>query len=271
MAHVVAQVMRSGCWRRRISIAALSALLACFAALSSPAPSAAACPEGVDLCGTTNKQGTYFLQIPPFSFLSKIPGYEWLAPLEDCVWEVEVEFGDGSPNETYTFDAAIGLSGSHTFPEPGTYIVQVYAREGVHADSGEPCPDFDQTAAITFPEPPPPPPEPPAPEPPGGDPESPAEPSGTGDEPGSGLPPPASGPRSSWRRCAGEVLTRGVGCRKAKRVIRRATKAVERLPAAFGGWLPARAAGFRCRLRHTPTAELACRRGARRILAPING
>jgi hypothetical protein len=263
--------MRSGSWRRRISIAALSVLLPVFVALLTPAPSAAACPEDVDLCGTTNKQGTYFLQIPPFSFLSKIPGYEELAALEDCVWEVEVDFGDGSPNETYTFDAAIGLSGSHTFPEPGTYIVRVQAREGVHAGSGQPCPDFERTAAITYPEPPPapePPPEPP-PDPPGADPpqSSPAT-SGNGgivldSRPASSLP--------HWRRCTGEVLTRGVGCRKARRVIRRATKAVERLSAAFGGWLPARAAGFRCRLRHTPTAELACRRGARRVIAPLNG
>jgi hypothetical protein len=265
--------MRLGRQRRRALLAALSVLLTAFAVLSSPTPTAAACPEEFDLCGTTNKQGTYFLQIPSFSFLSQIPGYEELAALEDCVWEVEVDFGDGSPNETYTFDASIGLSGSHTFPAPGTYIVHVQAREGVHAGSGEACPDFDQTAAITYPEPPPPPPL----EPPGEDPpETPAEPSGGTTPPPSGGAGPEPGPaqpalRPRWRRCGGEVLAKDVGCRKARKVIRRASKLLGRLPAAFGGWLPERAAGFRCRLRHTPTAELACRHGGRRIIAPLNG
>jgi hypothetical protein len=253
----------------------LGPLVALCLALA-PGHAAAACPEGVDFCGTTNQQGTYVLYIPPFSVLSKFPGYEELAALEDCVWEVGVEFGDGSPGEVYTFDAAIGLTGSHTFPQPGTYFVEVHAREGKHAGSEEPCPDFDQTAGITYPEPPPQeepeepqppdPPDPPGPQnPPTGDPAD-----ATPADPMTGLgPSPNTTTRSSfWRSCGAGVRTHRVGCRRGRRVIRRAASAIARQPASFSGRLPGRAMGFACRLRLTPSREIACRRGSRRVLAP---
>ncbi len=75
------------------------------------APSAGAtkpCP--VEYC--TDSQGKYVLSVPP---LTTTLFYKEYAA---CTWQVHVDFGD-STGQDYEFDGSKGLTGSHTFPEPG--------------------------------------------------------------------------------------------------------------------------------------------------------
>jgi hypothetical protein len=251
-------------FRGAATIAATLAVLGA-AALSAPSAGAAEpCPTP-PLCVETDENGTYVLHVPPLSLVALL--YPQVAPLQDCYWEVvEVDFGDGTAGEIYEWDATKELTGSHTFPEPGTYTVQIDATQGHHVSSGEPCPDFPITAYVTFPEPPPvePPSGPPPGEPPGeGGAPGPSQGSTTPQAPGQllGPDPPAAEPTAYWRRCGGRVLAHGVACRKARKVAGRA-------PGKLVGRKSARVAGFSCALQPALPLPIACRRGADRILAP---
>jgi hypothetical protein len=248
-------------------VATITATLALLgAAALTPAPAAAVeepCPTP-PLCVETDANGIYNLYVPPLSVVATL--YPQVAPLQDCYWEtVEANFGDGSPNETYVWDATKAMTGSHTFPAPGSYTVHIDATQGHHVPSGEPCPDFPITATVTYPEPPPvePPTEKPPPEKTGGGdtvpPLLPVGPVTTTPNAFDQSGPP--GGNVYWRRCRGDVLTHLVTCRKGRRV---AGRALERL-ARRGS---ARVAGFACRLTPASARPLTCSRGTERILGP---
>jgi hypothetical protein len=244
----------------------IGATLAVAGAVALTAPSADAaetCPTP-PLCVETDANGLYVLHVPPLSLVAIL--YPEVAPIADCYWTVvEVDYGDGSPGETYEWDATKEFNGSHTFPEPGTYTVQIDATRGHHVGSGEPCPDFPITATVTFR-------EPPVEPPPGPD------PGGETPDPGGGQPPPAASPDtgapllvpqlrppgdeaiSYWRRCRSKVLTHGVTCKKGRRVAGRARR-------KLAGRRSASVAGFRCTLSPALPRPIDCRRGADRIVA----
>jgi hypothetical protein len=249
------------CRSRRRTLLLGAALALTVAALAAWSPARAeACT--VDYCTSvkTNASGTYVLNIPANTlglFYSQLDG---------CVWEVEAQFSDGSPSEQYAFDEAEGLIASHTFPEPGVYTVLVLARNGIRAGTEEPCPDLDIEATVTYPEPtsePPPEEPPPDPDPPGGDP------------PPAAAPPPAGQPSVAadglaseesspyWRHCAAGARAHLVGCRLARRLLRRASATLGRRSSNA----QTKVAGFRCRLR-AQAPRLICVRGQRRVVGP---
>ncbi len=238
---------RSRSWLIGVGVGTFAALLL----LWSPGRADAACE--VDFCttGTTDPSGVYQLDVTPAAIAFGFPA------LTDCVWEdVEADFGDGSPNGEYEFDAAVGISESHQFPAPGVYTVHVYAREGTHSGSGGPCPDMEIEAVVTYPPPAPPPTPPP------------------GETGGSGAPPAPAGPSTEqravdppyWRNC-GAIRAHAVYCKKARRVAGTARAFISRARLAKGATF--RAAGFSCKLRQSGKRPLACRQGPKRILAPL--
>lgn len=233
------------------------------------APSASAdepCPTP-PLCVETDADGVYRLSVPPLSLVAY--AYPEIKPLEDCFWEVvEVDFGDGSPDEIYSWDATQGLSGSHAFPAPGTYTVHVNATQGHHVNSGEPCPDFPLTATVTYPIPPDPPPKT---DPPKDPPFVPTDQGGTEPDPippadhsipnpwSQPLPVDEAGPY--WRRCRA-VRTHLVSCRNGRRLARVAGSKLDRPGSTQVG-------GFECRLSLGSAWPLVCRRGEQRVIAPL--
>jgi hypothetical protein len=250
----------SGPWRSRAILAGTLAALLALLMLTAPSRSAAACPTE-PFCVTTDANGTYVLNVPPASVIAFYkPEF---AALEDCVWQVAVDFGDGSPNGAYEWVASTGLTGSHTFPAPGVYTVHIDATGGIHSESGEPCPDLQIVATVTYPEPASPPVAPPPEGPSGG------SPSG-GPHGGSGpaiFPNVAAAPAGAvaptfWRRCRRGVVTHRVACRRGLAIVQLART---RLPGAG----TARAAGFACQLRSGSPRPVHCRRGARLVFAPL--
>jgi hypothetical protein len=242
------------------------AVLVALGVATVSAPSAGAdvpCP--VQYC--TDSDGEYVLLVPALS-----PNHPVFGPYADCVWAVEVDFDDGTA-EHYLFDAAVGLTGSHVFPEPGrTYIVQIGLTEGHHGQTTDPCPNLGLSAEVRFrtpaeetgdPDVPPPPPPPPTVPP---DPGELVTPPSAASETATASPPdePASAPESGpyWRNCRRGVYTHQVGCRKGRRVARSAVARLSR-PGNV------RAGGFSCRLPRGPLQSIACQgRGEQRILAP---
>ncbi len=236
------------------------------------APTAGAaepCPTP-PLCVETDAKGVYFLSAPPLTLVSAF--YPQVKPLEDCLWErVEVDFGDGSPDEIYVWNATQYLNGSHTFQTPGTYTVHINATQGHHLDSGEPCPDFPLTATVTYPKPPPPKTDPPA-DPPDDPPT--VVPTDQGKTVPSLLPVaadtsiaspwnPAAEEPVYWRRCR-NMLVHLVTCRKGRRLARAVTSKLDRAGAALVG-------DFRCRLIPASPWPVVCRRDEQRVLATLPG
>jgi hypothetical protein len=257
-----------------------AALVLCLLAAAALAPQrAAACsllePE---VCVETNSGGVATINVPPLSIVASLKPE--VKEFEDCIWEaVEVDFGDGSPIEVVYWDASKGLSGSHAFPGPGEYHVQIETNEGWNADSATKppasCPDLVIKAKVIYPTPPPPREEAPPPKPPTErEEEKPSEregPSkgsggggGGGGGSGSGQGPvqtqPAGG-NGYWHGCAGSVYAHRVGCHKARTVIGVARSRLT-------GHRAVRVAGFRCRLDRDPIRPVSCRRGAQRAIGP---
>lgn len=274
MADRVFQMERGASWRRRAILATLASLAGLAAVMLAPARSEAACAPAqggeYDFLCTTDSHGTATLVVPKGELIAAFePAF---IPLEDCIWpEVQVDFGDGT-NKTYEWDASVGLTASHTFPEPGQYVVLVDTGEGTHSTPpNQPCPQLTLSALATYPEPKPE--EPPKEEPGGEEP----PPSGGGNglggvpevvtmpAPGE-LPLGAAPQRAFWRACAGEVLAHRVTCKRAHEVVQVA------LARLRGGRLRGRhteSVGFSCTVRRRGPKRLACRRQARRILAPL--
>lgn len=249
---------------KAISATVLSLLVAA-AVLAPSAGATKPCPAGY-YC--TDSNGKYVLSVPALTY------NPFLAEYADCVWKVHVDFGDGT-SEEYVFDASVGLTGEHVFPTRGiTYTVEIQLREGVHYKTGEPCPDYGlsplvryRTAAEEADDPPAEPPEEP-PEPPaeqGGATPGPNPPAPDGGSATNPLTPgPAPERTGYWKRCRGAVFAHHVGCRKARRVARAAAEKLVR-PGTAG------ARGFACRLRRGPLPSIVCKRGERRVLAPLGG
>lgn len=249
---------------RKAAPAVLPALI-CAIFLTAPAPASAACEADYCTSVTTRQSGIYLLSIPA-------KGLRFLYPsLADCTWNVEAVYGDGTEPGEYTFSEATGLTASHTYPEPGTYVFHAYATKGLKDGTAIPCPDLHIEATVIFPEPPPPPP----PEEPEGEPTQPPVGAGgpapgvIGPEPTALLSPTAP----YWRDCGGELLTHRVRCRKARQVVRAARAILTRVRPSrrLAQGAVFRVAGFNCRLLRTPFAEFSCRRGGRRILGPTVG
>jgi hypothetical protein len=261
------------------SVLILGGLVATLASVAVllPPPDRAEAECTADICVpmqfVTDQNGTYLLIITPFMVEATLP-----PALHDCVWDVEAQFGDGSPAEEYTFDATKSFSASHQFSEPGVYLVVVHARNGVQADTLEPCPSIQIDATVIYPEPPLPPPPPPDPPP---DPPDPPAPGPVGSPGPTSSPAAVDAPLGStdsgaseqagayWRDC-GRVLAHALGCAKAARVARRARSILSRARKGRFAAPPAfRVLGFSCRVRHDAALPLACRRGERRLLAPL--
>ncbi|HEY7255837.1 MAG TPA: hypothetical protein VH476_04060 [Solirubrobacterales bacterium] len=227
--------------------------------LPRPDRASAACTPAAAFCldANTNASGFYGLFIPA----NYIQSQEGGAPLDNCTWQVEADYGDGSPPGKYVFEEDKLFTAGHTFPEPGVYDVVINATEGQHIDES-PCPDLLIEATITYPEPPPQEeaeeaaPGGPGAEAPGGGGGAPAAP------PPAGTPPPAPPHQPYWSGCGGGVRAHLIACRKAKRVIRSARAFLSRARLEQGASF--RAAGFTCRLRGN--GDVACRRGRQRVL-----
>jgi hypothetical protein len=258
----------------------LAAVLA--AALIAPS-TAAACPQG-GYC--TDSSGTYELVVPPF------PTEGIYGQFHDCVWNVHVEFGDGESAD-YVFEAEKGLSGSHTYPHYGRYTASFTASNGYHKNNpGETCPgktesffvywqsaqEIAEEEALTKA-------EKEAKEQKEAEEKAAIEAQkqkereereareraarerfggGTG---GSGSEGSSGGGGQTgpvyWRTCRGRIQVHGVGCSKARKVIGRA----RRKNLYEGG--PQEILGFACHLTGTRPAQISCRRGKRRVLAPL--
>ncbi|MFI5027379.1 MAG: hypothetical protein ACHQCF_00175 [Solirubrobacterales bacterium] len=253
-------------FRGRATLAAgLTATAAATAALLAPTSAIAACPTQ-PLCFRTDEHGTYRLHLPPLASLATFEPK--VVEVEDCNWaNVAVNFGDGGPGETVTWDATKEFTGSHTFPHPGEYTVQIDATQGHHQPSGEPCPDLPITATVTFPTPTPPPKEEPKEEsretpketgPKPGDSHGSGGSSGTKQEEGE---KGASHPILLWHRCGSDVYAQGVACTRARKVIKGALKKLTKRGSAP-------VAGFRCRLNPDEPRPISCHRGSSRILGP---
>jgi hypothetical protein len=183
----------------------------------------------------------------------------------DCVWNVEVDFGDGTGAE-YLFEGEKGLIGSHLFPEPGVYIVKIDSGAGTSATDQE-CIELTIEATVTYPEPVEPPDEPPKEEPPpagGGTTPAPATVAADSQVPDAGSPPgtkPTSERVAFWRHCRASVLTHLVACGKGRRVARAASEKLKQPGSA-------RVSGFSCRLPRGGVQPIACARGEQRVLVP---
>jgi hypothetical protein len=196
----------------------------------------------------------------------KIPGklVRFAYPqLKECTWEVEAEYGDGSPNGSYVFSEAIGLEAEHTYPEPGVYTFDAYATHGEHDGTSEPCPDVHVEATVVYPDSTPPEePEEPAPEGPGVQAPGGGSSAAAATQPPAAAEPPATQPNPYWRACGGGIRVHLVACHRAKQVIRAARDLLSRARLEQGASF--KAAGFSCRL--LGNGDLACRRGKQRVL-----
>jgi hypothetical protein len=242
---------------KAISAAVLSMLVAA-AVLAPSAGATKPCPAGY-YC--TDANGKYVLSVPPLTY------NPFLAEYADCVWQVHVDFGDGT-SEDYVFDAAVGLTGEHVFPTAGvTYTVVVQLREGVHDQSGEPCPDYGQTAQVRYrtaaeeaDDPPETPTEPPfVPVDQGGTVAPPV--AADGEVPNFGQPGQSPDSARYWKRCGGGVYAHLVRCRRARGIARAAGARLARPGTAL-------VKGFSCRLPRGPLQSIACKRGEQSVLAP---
>ena len=115
--------------------------------MSSPPKAEADCSL-INLCIETDSSGTANLNVPPLAQVALLRPE--IKPLEDCLWEVvDVNFGDGSQIAVYVWDATKNLTGSHTFPHPGEYKVDILATSGHHLDisdrTAEACPDSSRS------------------------------------------------------------------------------------------------------------------------------
>jgi hypothetical protein len=119
-----------------VGACALSGLLA------TAAGAVPACPEG-KVC--TDEAGKYVLNVPP---LPTAPPY---SAYRDCVWQVHVDFGDGTAAD-YTFEGEVGLSGSHTFPHFGEYHVAITLSHSYHKaePTGPECLNPPQKATVLY-------------------------------------------------------------------------------------------------------------------------
>jgi hypothetical protein len=250
--------------RHRAAFAAILALLASLAILASAQTAKAACPAEVCFPAfhvQTDANGTYVLEIPAGLIGTFKP------ELKGCIWHVKATFDDGSEPEELTFSDEEGLVKSHTFPPYGDYTLLIDATEG-HKTNKELCPSVHIEVIVTYAEPTPEEPpkeEPPKEEPPtGGNP----GPQGGGSSGGGNGSPRSPGAEngSAWRRCAGNVLARKVRCRRARQV---AGVALAKLLKAGEGAARTDAGGFSCRVRAQGKRRLACRRGEKRVLAPL--
>lgn len=249
-------------FRRLTILAAAIAALGAGAVLPASAGATKPCP--IAYC--TDSNGKYVLEVPP---LTDNP---FLAEYADCVWNVHVDFGDGTSGD-YVFDAAVGLTGSHVFPTPGTkYAVTIALSEGHHGQTADPCPDYGQGAEVLYRTPAEEADDPPPPQ----GPWVPVEQGSIVPAPIAVLPdsstytpwaPPgellaAPVPAPYWQDCGGSVRAHLVGCRKS-RVVARLAGGVLTRPGSAG------VAGFACRRR--PALPIVCRHGAQRISLPPRG
>jgi hypothetical protein len=248
----------------------VTALALLTAALLLWAPQAsAACPT--EYC--TDATGSYTLSVEPLS--GPIFG-----PYADCVWQVHVDFGDGTSAD-YVFEGEKGLNGSHKFPSYGKYEVRITISAGYHKNSPshESCPSLGKTAYVTFQDPAKVAEEEAkakeeaeeAEEAPSG--ETPGEKSNGGPAAGGSTGSGAgvgeeegefSGTRGAhlWDRCPTGVYVHEVACGKARKVVARAKeKLVKRRRSA-------RVSGFSCKLDPGRSRPISCRRGKSRILGP---
>jgi hypothetical protein len=252
-------------------LAKLVSLAVVLGVLALPASSQAACEA--DFCSTlkTNSEGVATLNFSP-AFVVIAEGQIGIK-LVDCTWEVTALFDDGSPPEHHTYLGSEGLSASHTFPKPGKYRIDIYAENGTHAGTEDPCPSFHFIFDATYPEPPPPEPEVEEPEGegPGGEgPGGEKQPPAKGGQAGGGQSDPGGEPVQDgpiailvWRQCKGGVAAKRVSCRKSRRVVRRALAALGRRQGS------AKVGGFNCRLRPSSVHPMTCKRGPALIYAPL--
>jgi hypothetical protein len=235
-------------------------LLALTAAMMIAAPAeragAAECPADYCTERTTDANGNYFLTIPAGG-ISLIPGG---AALADCKWQVEVQFSDGSEPEELVFDATKEFKSSHQFPEPGLYLVDIYATKGVHSGGSSECPDLHIQAKVTYPEPPPP---KETEEPPQGGPGAQAPGGGAAAAAGTAAAP-SPPPAPYWQACGGGMRAHLLTCRKARAVLAAARDLLSRAGLAHGGTF--KAAGFSCSRRGGSSGAISCRRGRQRVL-----
>ncbi len=268
-------------FRRGALLATLPVAAVLGAGLLLPS-SAAACPsDGV----CTNSSGEYTLTVPPLSG----PVY---GPYASCEWDVHVDFHDGTTAD-YVFNGEVGISKTHTFLPYGRFRVEIKLSNGHRTDaSTEECPNVPLSATVYHQSP-----------------QEIAEEEqrvkeekeakekkeqeektakeakkqkeqeereareraaqekfggGTG---GSGSEGSSGGGGQTgpayWQTCRGRIQVHGVGCAKARKVVGRA-----RRKNLFEEG-PQEILGFTCHLTGTRPAQISCRHGKRRILAPL--
>ena len=245
----------------RGAILAATVALVC---VGSVAPSASATECDVDLCieqtVTTNEAGAYRLVLTPGLIALIKP------EIADCTWSIEGDLGDGTGMRAYPdFNAEVGIEQEFSFPTPGVFHAQIYARNGTHNQPPNgPCPVVHIEISVTFPAPvvPAPPPEPPAKS--GG-----GKSGGSGKTKAGGNAGPQAGKGGAagpglvyWRSCKGGFFAHRVSCGKGRKVI----------DAALGkltGRGTASAQGFSCSLRPNRVRPLSCSRGKSRLLGPL--
>lgn len=103
---------------------------------SAPATASATCSAGVNLCTDENGTGSYTL--------TRQPGDK-----SDCIWNIHVDFGDGSGGD-YLFNGA-PLIVSHTYARPGRYTVRGSASGGHSPSAKWTCPDYSVAATVEYP------------------------------------------------------------------------------------------------------------------------
>jgi hypothetical protein len=121
------------------------ALVGAFALSGLAAPAAGAVPACPEAKVCTDEAGKYVLNVPP---LPTAPPY---GAYRDCVWQVHVDFGDGTSAD-YTFEGEVGLSGSHTFPHFGEYHVAITLSHSHHKaePTGPECLNPPQKATVLY-------------------------------------------------------------------------------------------------------------------------
>jgi hypothetical protein len=234
--------------------AIIGAALALLCAAAVLAPSAGAtkpCP--IEYC--TDSSGEYVLEVPPLTKL--------YPPYADCIWNVHVDFGDGT-DEEYLFDAAIGMTGSHVYPTPGTtYTVVAVLSNGHHGQTKDPCLDYSLSGEVLYRTPAEEADDPPfVPTDQGGTvppllPVAPYTVTPNAWTPTPTPPPPTPAAATYWLQCHGGVLTHLVSCRKGHKIAKAASGRLTRSGTA-------QVIGFTCRLR-SPRSTV-CRRGEQRVL-----
>lgn len=242
---------------RALLLASLLGVLA----LAGPARADAACEADYCTAAITDANGRYKLTIGPHSVGFFFPA------LAGCTWDIEAQYGDGSPPGDYVFSDADGLEAEHIYPDPGVYTFHAYATNGVHDGTAEECPDLHIEATVVHPDPPPPKepdPEEPVKQPAGG--------SGGGNLPIVVVPvaPMAPSPAIDrfWRDCNGGVLAHRVPCPRARRVVRAARSLLTRARSSerLAEGAVFKAAGFSCRLRKDTDGSVSCWHGRQRVL-----